>query len=69
LLKNKHPDISGYSIDHVSGFAFRIAGKTDMTINSLLLQPQFNDLTWNHMVEPGGLEPPTSCVQGRRSPS
>jgi hypothetical protein len=21
------------------------------------------------MVEPGGIEPPTSCVQGRRSPS
>jgi len=24
---------------------------------------------WENMVEPGGIEPPTSCVQGRRSPS
>jgi len=22
-----------------------------------------------NLVEPGGIEPPTSCVQGRRSPS
>jgi len=24
---------------------------------------------WENLVEPGGIEPPTSCVQGRRSPS
>ena len=27
------------------------------------------DVRWENMVEPGGIEPPTSCVQGRRSPS
>ena len=26
-------------------------------------------LATQSMVEPGGIEPPTSCVQGRRSPS
>ena len=27
------------------------------------------DVRWENLVEPGGIEPPTSCVQGRRSPS
>ena len=38
-------------------------------IKTLSKNPYF----WPHqspkMVEPGGIEPPTSCVQGRRSPS
>ncbi len=36
---------------------------------TLLSNPLMITVSRDCMVEPGGIEPPTSCVQGRRSPS
>ena len=44
-----------------------------MTCLHLIKQPEVNIPVWHVyfclLVEPGGIEPPTSCVQSRRSPS
>ena len=37
--------------------------------NSYIKNSYFRSNLLVNMVEPGGIEPPTSCVQGRRSPS
>ena len=51
-----------------SSVAKRSEARRKVTTYSLLYEEPFNDASGS-LVEPSGIEPLTSCVQGRRSPS
>ena len=59
LFKNitRHGRVSGYA-------------RTETSVDVSVIAPGIGVAAeLGQLVEPGGIEPPTSCVQGRRSPS